>query len=702
MTYTLKITQSYLDDMDQLPKEIKIKKLHFAEQQLQENPHLPGLYSHKFNGFRKYRVFRSRVDDSYRIAWWYGGADQSIILWRVGNHEMIDALEKLKDLPHVDIKKVIKLVKEKPVEHIQAAHAPVRVQKNIPIFQHVSAIHLRLLGVPVSCLAKVQQITKIEDLSSIDLPNHARQHLWNLFTDPDWSPDRMLDIRQVLYRANAGQLEDYCKGQIKQLMLDLSADQEKVVSAQANGVLLIKGVAGSGKTTVGVYRALHLSRNMEFFTKKPILFLTYNETLTNVVNEIFLELTHKKEHANIKGRIKVSTLRDWCCNYLQGGLCSYSQEKADALLASCIGRIVPHDADYDFLKQENFIHVEISQVVKGRGIENWGQYRSVSRTGRGQPLGEGARKLIWDIYLAYQGKLKEKSVWDEADLILEAFKKVKAERDFEPYPEVVVDEAQDLPPKALELAALLAGGGRSHGLCLLADPSQSIYYRGISWKDANVQIHSSRVKTLRRNFRNTRQILEVAKAVSKADPNRSLEEALEPESTDRLGLKPHVYYVPDQSEQDLKFMKELILNYCGENRNRLGDIAVLYRSKEKAQVVRDFLRKADIPVRHFREDSFRVFEDDIKVITINSAKGLEFPVVILMNIDEGVLPRNLDHIRDKDDYAVALRSERKLFYVGLTRAADDLCLVITTGRQSRFIKDIPEDLIDIKKAEQES
>jgi len=697
MTYTLKITQSYLDDMDQLPKEIKIKKLHFAEQQLQENPHLPGLYSHKFNGFRKYHVFRSRVDDSYRIAWWYGGADQSIILWRVGDHEMIDALEKLKDLPQVDIKKVIKPVKEKLAKQTQPRHAPVRLHKDIPIFQHVSAIHLRLLGVPVSVVQKVQQITDIEELSSIELPNHARQHLWNLFTDPDWSPERMLDIRQVLYRANAGQLEDYCKGQIKQLMLDLSPDQEKIVQAEANGALLIKGVAGSGKSTVGIYRALYLSKNMGLFAQKPILFLTYNETLTHVVNEIFLELTHKKEHAAIKGRITVSTLRDWCCKYLQGGKGCYDQKKAESLLNSCISRVIRRNVEYEFLKQENFIHVEISQVIKGRGIENWEQYRSVKRIGRGQPLGENARKLIWEVYCLYQKKLKEQSVWDEADLILASIDRIKQEKTFEPYPEVVVDEAQDLPPKALELAAALAGGGRSHGLCLLADPSQSIYYRGISWSDADIQIHSRRVKTLRRNFRNTRQILQVAWALSKAEPLRSLEETLEPETTDRLGLKPHVYYVADQSDQDLKQVEELILNYCGENRNRLGDIAILCRNNEKVKTVYEFLKNKDIPVRHFREDKFRVFEDDIKVITINSAKGLEFPVVILMNVEEGVLPRKLDHILDDDDYAAALRSERKLLYVGLTRAADDLCLIITTGRQSRFMNDIPVELLDIKK-----
>lgn len=699
MQYLLKQTQTYMDDLITLPKIMLETQLPHTQRHLQENPRDNALRSHQFKAFSRERVFRSDIAPNYRIAWWYGDSDKSIILWHAGTHKYIDDLENLKRIPEIRIVQEIKPEQENPIPRIEDKQLPSLSFKPSAnaIFHQISPTHLRLFGVPESILDKTRQITAIDELNDLDIPKHTFEILLSLYTNPNWSPDNLLDIRQTLYRANADQLEDYCKGRIRKLMLDLSPDQEKIVGTQANGVLLVKGVAGSGKTTVGVYRALHLARNRRLFSDKPVLFLTYNETLANVVNKIFLELTPTDEHKDLSQQIQVSTMRDWCINYLNDSNRVFDPHKAENLLSSAISARLPKDPKYEFLVKEHFILTEIAQVIKGRGANEWGTYMKIERIGRGQQLSEKPRQLIWDIYCDYKQRLLSAGVMDEADLYIEALAHLSSDNTFEPYPEVVVDEAQDLPPKALELAAALAGGGQSFGLCLLADPSQSIYYKGISWKDGNVQIHSSRVKTLRRNFRNTRPILEAAWALAKADPQKTLGEVIEPDSTNRPGFKPHVYFVDEQSDQDLKCMKEIIIHYSGTNRYRLGDIAVLCRNNEKTAAVAEYLQRSKIPVCHFREDNFDVFENDIKVITINSAKGLEFPIVILLNIDEGVLPRKLDHVQNEEDLEAALRVERQLLYVGMTRAADELCMLVTTGKASRFIKDIPEKLLDIKR-----
>jgi superfamily I DNA/RNA helicase len=698
MPFTLKQTQHYLDDIEHLPVEIRESQLPVTQKQLQEDPHQSALRSHPFNAFRRGRVFRSSVNDQYRVVWWYGDRDQSIILWHVGTHAMIDDLENLKNIPRIHIAREIRApqINQNQPEKDEQADQVEQILKPEGIFHGISPTHLRLFGVQNSLIDRVRQIIDINELFNLDIPKQAQQILISLYTNPDWTPDNLLDIRQVFYRANADQLEDYCKGKIRKLMLDLSPDQEKVIGTRSEGVLLIKGVAGSGKTTVGVYRALFMSKNRGFIDSKPVLFLTYNETLAQVVEKIFVELTPKDEHKDLSSRIQAFTIRDWCLEFLGTDSRVYDLKKANSMLSSAISANVPKDATYEFLKKEDFIPIEIAQVIKGRGVTTWEEYRNLKRIGRGQPLVESQRQIIWNVYLDYQQRLVDEGVMDEADLIIEALNRLRIGPDYVPYPEVVVDEAQDLTPKALELASVLAGGGRSHGLCLLADPSQSIYYKGISWKDGNIQIHSSRVKTLRKNFRNTKPILEAAWALSKADPQRTLDEAIEPDSTDRPGSRPHVFTVNDQSEQDLKCMKELVINYSQTNQYRLGDIAVLCRTREKTQAVTNYLNRLEIPVCHFREEKFDVFENNVKVITVNSAKGLEFPVVILMNVDEGVIPRRLNHIQDKEDLEAALRIERQLLYVGMTRAADELCLLTTSGKCSRFIKDIPENLLDIK------
>jgi DNA helicase-2/ATP-dependent DNA helicase PcrA len=86
------------------------------------------------------------------------------------------------------------------------------------------------------------------------------------------------------------------------------------------------------------------------------------------------------------------------------------------------------------------------------------------------------------------------------------------------------------------------------------------------------------------------------------------------------------------------------------------------------------------------------------LLTLHAAKGLEFPVVFIIGLDDGFLP----HTRALDD-PEEMAEERRLFYVGLTRAKLRLYLVRAEERSmygssqesipSRFLKDIPEDLL---------
>lgn len=97
-------------------------------------------------------------------------------------------------------------------------------------------------------------------------------------------------------------------------------------------------------------------------------------------------------------------------------------------------------------------------------------------------------------------------------------------------------------------------------------------------------------------------------------------------------------------------------------------------------------------------DTLREEKDAVTLITLHAAKGLEFPVVFIVGMDEGILP----HSRSLDDEN-RMEEERRLAYVGITRAKERLYMVYAFRRTlygstqmngpSRFLADVPPELV---------
>lgn len=73
--------------------------------------------------------------------------------------------------------------------------------------------------------------------------------------------------------------------------MDLNAEQKRIATQKSSGHLLLKGVAGSGKTSVGLYRAFFLLNNYCYGKDDSILLATYNRTLINYMGYLYKKMT---------------------------------------------------------------------------------------------------------------------------------------------------------------------------------------------------------------------------------------------------------------------------------------------------------------------------------------------------------------------------------------------------------------------------
>jgi DNA helicase-2/ATP-dependent DNA helicase PcrA len=102
-------------------------------------------------------------------------------------------------------------------------------------------------------------------------------------------------------------------------------------------------------------------------------------------------------------------------------------------------------------------------------------------------------------------------------------------------------------------------------------------------------------------------------------------------------------------------------------------------------------------------DSLKEEKDAVTLITLHAAKGLEFPVVFIVGMDEGILPHSRALEAEEAGRNDQMEEERRLAYVGITRAKQRLYMVYAfrrtlygmtqTNGPSRFIADVPADLV---------
>ena len=227
------------------------------------------------------------------------------------------------------------------------------------------------------------------------------------------------------------------------------------------------------------------------------------------------------------------------------------------------------------------------------------------------------------------------------------------------FKDLFVDEFQDVNP--LQFALLQAWLGSSSSLTVVGDPCQAIY----SWNGADARFlndfekyfPNSQTVILKDNFRSSPEILALSSSIL------PMMEHLD--SKKQSGRLPTIRAELDEYEEArsvARLVKELAVGDID-----LSDQAVLVRTHAQIPPIIEVFKEREIKFMVASDAESGAGRDDgVQILTLHAAKGLEWKIVHLCGVEEGFHP--ISHA----DTELALEEERRLFFVGLTRAEEQL------------------------------
>jgi len=236
------------------------------------------------------------------------------------------------------------------------------------------------------------------------------------------------------------------------------------------------------------------------------------------------------------------------------------------------------------------------------------------------------------------------------------------------------------PQDSVSLARVINVPRRGIGRNTIDGLYESAKSQGVSLYDAVKEavekgVFSPRITLALSEFANS--VDELAEASCRLNPAGLLEEVLE-----RFRFKESVLNRENGEER-------------WENVVELKGVAAEYGGPDPRDALDAFLENVSLVADI---DGFDRESDAVTLITLHQAKGLEFPVVFISGMEEGVFP-----YRKSIDNPEEMEEERRLCYVGITRAQERLYLLYSchrnlfgnglTGRRSRFLQDISPHLV---------
>lgn len=481
----------------------------------------------------------------------------------------------------------------------------------------------------------------------------------------------------------------YREGELLTFLLKLSPEQEKFTrwALDASGPALVKGGPGTGKSTVALYRVRSLLEQLLKSGKgQPrILFTTYTNALIKASEQLLQQLLGADAfcvQVNTADKLAYAILQE--CHALReiiddGELRRLTRQAVAETVFP--GNALQQAAQRQIIQRMglDYLLQELNSVIVARQLESLEAYQETPRAGRKMRLNNTQRQAVWLVYEHWRALMQAsgKETWQQRRARAAAL--VEQSALYQSYDAVVIDEAQDLDPSALRMLIKLCKA--SNRLFITADANQSIYGSGFNWQDVHADLKfQGRASTLRANYRSTAEIGEAAQSYLASG-------VLEPEIIERQYINNGP--LPDaRSVSSYRHEIQLLASYFQKAsrslRLTLGSCAVLCPNKNIGQAIAQDLTREGLEATYMEGRDLNLARPGIKVLTLNSSKGLEFPIVALAGFLASTYPV-IPKGASEDEEAELLARERRTMFVGMTRAMRALLVVVPANPSSPLL-----------------
>ena len=501
----------------------------------------------------------------------------------------------------------------------------------------------------------------------------------------------------------------------------LTKPQRDFIMSALGGAKRIEGAAGTGKTLAMILKCIHHLKDSNF--EKRFIFITHSKANKEHITELFCsicpEITdYLCTDENMQGNLLVTTVQEWCINYLGTGLAETEYLDADAMESKEIQRLYieqafdavkkKYYADYSKVmsaKMLNFINetdedllydmlqYEIGVVIKGWAEGDLDVYKTLERPLYGVPCEEDVDfNYMHLIYADYQRQLEAEGRFDSDDIVLTAMSSLNApiwrrRREIEGFDACFIDEKQLFNFNEESVFQYLNKSAEKNNIIFAIDKSQyageivnkSADLVAMSMRDGGQYMDVTSSTSLSTSFRSTIDIVNLAFNIMSNGAmlfdnfDNPLNNISTPLTTaeEEKAFKPK-YYLMSDDEQVISKTFELYDEITRKHKVSREKILIIVCTPELCNQMKKYLDNSHKQYEQIlsRGDSRAVKKAHVGnkylLAGIDYVGGLEFEYVIIAGVDEKRVPPKYE--KNSQNYHFSNYAWHRRLYIAISRA----------------------------------